>query len=68
LPLTFDIHNAKGLVYLPACQPTADGHDDLAAALILLYVKLDHALLRGNLLECADVDLSQQLNVHRPAL
>jgi hypothetical protein len=53
---------------LPPGQPAADGHNYFAAALVFLYVELDHALLCGYLLEGADVNLAQQLNVYRPAL
>jgi hypothetical protein len=57
--LTLDIHDAKCLVYLPASKLRADGHDDLPAALILLDVELDHALLCSNLLQGGNVDLPQ---------
>jgi hypothetical protein len=57
--LTLDVHDAKRLVDLAPRQPAADGHDDLAAALILLDVELDHALLACDCLERANVNLAQ---------
>ena len=53
---------------MPASHFGAGWHDVLYTALILLYMKLKHALLRCDLIYLFDVDLTQMLNVYGSAL
>lgn len=61
---TFDIQNGKGLLNMPASNFGAGRHDILYAALILLYMELEHALLCCDFIYLFDIDLTQMLNVY----
>ena len=65
---TFHVQDSKCLLDMPASNFGASRHDVLYAALILLYMKFEHALLCGDIVYLFDVDLSQMLNVYWPAL
>ena len=65
---TFHVQDSKSLLNMPASDFGASRHDVLYAALILLYMEFEHALLCGDIIYLFDVDLSQMLNVYWPAL
>lgn len=66
--LTFDIENGKCLFYMSAGDTTAGWHDLLYASFIFLDVELEHALLRGDIIDALQVNLAQVLDVYGPAL
>lgn len=65
---TFDIKNGEDLVYVPSSNLAACRKDVLDAALPLLNMKLQHAILCCHIVYFLDVDLTQVLNVYWPAL
>lgn len=65
---TSHVHDAERLVHLPSRQAAGHGHDDPHAALVLLHVELEHALLRGARHDGRHVHLADQLDVDGPPL
>lgn len=53
---------------MAAGDDAAGGHDDASAALVLLHMELNHALLCGDRLQLLVVDGSQVLDVYWPPL
>lgn len=49
MSITLDIDDGKGLVCVAPCHDAAGRHDLARAALILLDMKSDHAVLCGDL-------------------
>ncbi len=65
---TLDIDDGECLVNVVACDEAAGRHDDASAALVLLHVELDHALLSRHRLQLLVVYCPQMLDVDRPTL
>ena len=65
---TFHVDDGKGLVDVAASDDAAGRHDLSGAALVLLHMEPDHALLCSHLLHLLVVDGPQVLNVDRPPL
>jgi hypothetical protein len=59
---TLDVDDGKRLVDVPPCHFGARWHDVMHAALVLLDMELDHALLVGNLIQLHHVDVAQMLD------
>lgn len=66
--LAFDINDGKGLVYVAPSHNAAGGHDAARAALILLDMESDHAVLCCHLRHLLVIDCAKMLNEDGPPL
>ena len=66
--LAFNINDGKGLVYVAASHDAAGRHDAARAALILLDMESDHAVLCRHLGHLLVVDCTKMLNEYGPSL
>ena len=65
---TLDIDDGKGGLNVVANGAGAGRHDVAGAALILLHMEAQRALLRGQLIDALDIDGTQVLDVDGSAL
>lgn len=65
---TLHIHDAKCLINLPPSHFRTYWENFLPTALILLYMKLDHAFFGRYLFQGTNINLAQKLYVHWAAL
>ena len=68
LKLAFDINDGKGLVYVAPSHNAAGGHDAARAALVLLDMEADHAVLCRHLGHLLVVNCTKMLNEDGPSL